>query len=42
MIAVITLAENAEREKDEKIQKAMLGYDPKVWKLTLKSVTRAS
>ena len=31
MIAVVTLAEKAEREKDEKIQKAILGYDLKVW-----------
>ena len=31
MIAVINFAEKTEREKDEKIQKAILGHGPKVW-----------
>ena len=31
MVAVVALAEKAEREKDEQIQKAILGYDAKVW-----------
>ena len=31
MRAVIILAEKAERGKDEKIKKSILGYDPKVW-----------
>ena len=43
MIAVITLAEKAEREKDEKIQKAILGYARKSdWAPTFKSAIRAT